>query len=161
MVVGTLKAKKSFFPLSATTPKFFNDTHPKTGTVCCLFGAPVELAQETGERGTFDHILQATQFAARAQVIEEANIDDFDYLKVGLFAGQHGFPLNFQGFSGGGLWNFPLLMNSDIGESSMSSLYSELVGVAFFQSAVMEGTRRITCHGPRSIYNTLVEQVPN
>ena len=160
VVTSSLKAKKSFYPLSSSTCAIFDKIEPKNSATCCLTGAPAEIASEEGLRGTESHVLCNTHFAARAQVGGQVMAGGFDYLQMDVIAGRDSFPERYNGVSGGGVWHIPFAMNPEIGKSSMCYQRLELVGVAFHQSELIEESRIITCHGPRSIYERLVEQMP-
>lgn len=160
VTISSLKAKKSFYPLCSGNCDIFDQIHPKITSVCCLIGAPVEMAVEQGAMGSESHLLGSTHLAARAQITEETKIEGFDYLSVAVVAGRKGFPENYQGVSGGGLWHIPLSIDPEVGPSSIAYEHPELVGVAFYQSDFNEQSRTIFCHGPKSIYEMLVEQIP-
>lgn len=130
--ISSLKAKKSFYPLSSANCDIFDQIRPKNTSVCCIMGAPEEMALEQGTKGTKSHVLSSTHFATRAQVMEEVVIDGFDYLNVAVIAGRDGFPENYQGVSGGGLWHIPLSIDPEVGPSSLAYERPELIGVAFY-----------------------------
>lgn len=64
-------------------------------------------------------------------------------------------PSSFGGVSGGGLWRVMGVLEN----GSISAVDKVLLGVAFYQSAVVEGKRTLICHGPRSLYHELYEAV--
>ena len=131
--VGTLKAKKSFYPIKRTSALTFEEYMPIESRLCFIFGAPAELATETGERGTPEHVLNSIHFAARAQLIGEFSNAGYNFLEFGLYAGEHGFQSKYGGISGGGVWHIPLTMNPDVGLESVDFESPELVGVVFYQ----------------------------
>jgi hypothetical protein len=62
-------------------------------------------------------------------------------------------PASYEGVSGGALWRVKL------GADLRSVVDMRVVGVAFYQTPSVGGHRLITCHGPRSIYNTLLGKI--
>jgi hypothetical protein len=66
--------------------------------------------------------------------------------------------LNYQGLSGGALWRVYITKDSN-GEPSV--LEKMIFGVAFHQSELVGGARTITCHGSKSVYDTLIHEIQN
>lgn len=64
-------------------------------------------------------------------------------------------PSSFGGVSGGGLWRVMGVLEN----GSFDPVEKVLLGVVFYQSAVVEGKRTLICHGPRSLYHELYEAV--
>ena len=153
--LGTLRAIKSFYPFTNPTAPNWESLKPKNATVCFIAGAPVEQSSETGTRMTESHVLFTTHFFGRAQLSQAFERDDFDYLVFGCIAGEHEFPASFGGVSGGGVWHVPFAMDPTKGPSTLTILKSELIGVAFWQSELLENTRQITAHGYLSAYSEL------
>lgn len=122
-----------------TSALTFEGYMPIESRLCFIFGAPAELATETGERGTPEHVLNSIHFAARAQLIGEFSNAGYNFLEFGLCAGEHGFPSKYGGISGGGVWHIPLTMNPDVGLESVDFESPELVGVAFYQRPADSG----------------------
>lgn len=60
-------------------------------------------------------------------------------------------PNSYGGVSGGGLWR--LFLASDLNSKRGQSL----LGVAFYQSDEIDYQRTITCHGPVTVYDKLIE----
>jgi hypothetical protein len=65
-------------------------------------------------------------------------------------------PFNYGGMSGGALWRIYIKQDSD-GQLSISD--KRIFGVAFHQSKLIDGTRTITCHGPKSVYGALLHEI--
>jgi hypothetical protein len=65
-------------------------------------------------------------------------------------------PSSYKGTCGGGLWR--LFVSEDENDSA-AVLERRLVGVAFYQTEVENGTRDLICHGQSSIYNNLLGAV--
>jgi hypothetical protein len=157
--LGVLKARKSFYPLLSNPDLIFPRIQPRGAALCFIAGAPEEMSTELGVRKTPSHILGTKHFLGRAQVSDEFITDGFDYLKLGILAGQDGFPANFGGVSGGGIWHIPLCVNPDVGLNSITFTKPELVGVAFYQSALSGRSRTILGHGPKQLYSLIAQQL--
>jgi hypothetical protein len=73
---------------------------------------------------------------------------DFDYLDFEVNTSFPGIPESFGGVSGGGLRKVQIY-----GSPSADTIESVAIleGVAFYQSAVVNGRRIIRCHGPKTI----------
>ena len=63
-------------------------------------------------------------------------------------------PRSYGGVSGGGLWRVKFA-----DESRSTVVRRVLVGVAFYELPRGDGDMIIRCHGPRSLYNTLVPKI--
>jgi hypothetical protein len=107
--LGTLKGKKSFFPLTPYRCQVFDLIADKRMTVCCLFGTPAEFDVVEDKDTTVPWTITRTFFEARAQVAAVCSKDGFDYLKMAVLAGRDGFPSVYGGVSGGGVWHIPLV----------------------------------------------------
>lgn len=129
---SALRAKKSFYPIERFSPKMFVQL-PQSSAMCFVFGAPAEWAAESGIRGTSEHVLATTQFVGRVQVTGAFNHEGHECLELAVRAGKDGFPSDYGGVSGGGVWCAPVTMNPDKGTSSMSYEHLELIGAAFYQ----------------------------
>ena len=100
--------------------------------------------------------LHSAELAELGRVDQEHRLESFDYLdfEVG-YSGASGPPHDFRGFSGGGLWQVPVIRTPD-GLKVKELLFS---GVAFYQHAPQENHRRIKCHGRRTIYDQAVQSI--
>jgi len=157
--LSVLRAKKSFYPLRGDSDLVFSRIQPRGSALCFIAGAPEEMCSEEGVRRTASHVLGTKHFLGRAQVSDEFVIEGLDYLKLGTLAGEHGFPVNYGGVSGGGIWHIPLCVNPDVGLSSLTFSKPELIGVAFYQSELSGRSRTILGHGPKELYTLIVKQL--
>jgi len=151
--IGTIRAAKSF---CYVTEKTFNQEYlrvPAYREPLYLAGAPAELCRKFLEKGA--PTIGATHFVGESTFHALVDRDGFDYVELKLIAGDHNFPSNYQGFSGGGIWVVPFTIDPDKGMSTINYVGPYLVGVAFHQSAIETGERLITGHGPRSIHTVL------
>jgi hypothetical protein len=154
--IAELKARKSFYPLlESYHPEIFEEIQPRLAALCFVAGAPAERAAEEGIRRTKPHILKSVHFFGRAQVIEEFSSNGFDYLKLAMLAGQSGFPSDYRGVSGGGVWHVALGIDPEVGTSSFEIARLELIGVAFCQSDLVNDSRTIFAHGIKSVYSAI------
>lgn len=118
-------------------------------------GNPDEQIQETVE--VIDG-RQANLSVVNAAVIQGSLVkmwmedDGFDYVQIELLSGIEGFPANYTGVSGGGIWYQKLLVKDGI----PYKVEPLLVGIACWQSKLIERRgltgRTITGHCLKSIY---------
>lgn len=107
-----------------------------------------------GQRGYY-RLKQFTGFAGAGVVGAETHGGEFDYLVFeARFGDKYGGPNNFQGMSGGGLWQ----MVYDERKEVLSVRDGLLSGVAFYQSVVSGGID-ISCHGRRSVYKGVYDRL--
>jgi hypothetical protein len=156
VVLGQLKKKKSFYPINASFVPLFEQINPKPAALCFVGGAPDEKSKTSGVRGTSSHVLTKTHFVGRTQFVKAISKKGFEYLKFSAFAGKHGFPSNYEGVSGGGLWHIPLEIDPDVGASSLRVLKPELIGVVFYQYSLNADSRQLLAHSYRSFWSAIV-----
>jgi hypothetical protein len=91
------------------------------------------------------------------RAIEIAAYDGYDRIEF-IPQPEPGFPLprTYGGTSGGGLWQ---LYGQSMDDGTRHLVQSHLSGVAFFQSDIIDGSRTIICHGPKSIYGKLLDKI--
>lgn len=159
--LSTIKAKKSFAPLETPLPDgheaaFVRNLHPSPWVIA---GAPVALESHSGELGTSDHVLQASHFTGDADFLAISVTDGFDLLRLQVNCGQHGFPPDYEGLSGGGLWFSPFSFDPGVGLKSLECVPPRLAGVMFYQFNEENGCRELVAHGPRSIYRCGLEKL--
>lgn len=155
--IATLKSQKSFFPLDKQKGELFQKISFKS-LVWLLWGAPAErskmLFTKSGER-----VRKVTHFVGGSDFENVVERNGFDYLTLKIPTGGWDYPRNYQGFSGGGVW-IPVQYSEDpIGNILRPTLNLLLVGVAFYQSKEVAGSRNIACHGAKSIYQRTVTAV--
>lgn len=87
-------------------------------------------------------------------VVKEYGSRGFDFFsfKVGFDPAVQR-PLSYGGTSGGGVWRISL--SHDL----VTVRTRKLVGMAFCESPIVDGERTLTCHGPQSIYGSMIERV--
>jgi len=124
-----------------------------------IAGAPAEMSASDGERGTSSHVLTALQWVGEATMVSIDSLSDFDLVRLRISAGQHNFPLDYGGVSGGGIWVSAFAIDPEKGFETISYDPPFLAGVAFYQSASSEGERIIVGHGPSSIYDGVLSRL--
>jgi len=148
--LGTLRAKKSFYNLSYHREKVLQNPLNYSFGLWMLLGFPEELTR-TEESRRSPSVSKRLHMLGGATGIERAYVHgDYDYLEVSChFREDEELPKSFGGFSGGGLWQVPLIErergNIEIQEVILS-------GVIFYQTMVENNRCNIRCHGRRSIY---------
>ena len=149
--IATIKSKKSFYRLDNPRRDRFWLELPIAHMPWYLVGAPAERSSNQGEFGTPGHILTAVHFHAEATFKSRVSREGFDFVTLQLIAGEHSYPADYRGVSGGGVWVLPLTMDPDKGASTLSYDPPTLAGVAFYQTELSSGERQIICHGPESV----------
>jgi hypothetical protein len=168
-LVEKLREFKSFYPLDATPlPSFHRILNPRIWGIAGIYrDSFVRLAEDYhgGPLSKVSHFVGTGMFS-----FEVSEKDGFDYLQLKVPAGEHGFPYDYHGMSGGGFWLLPMeacALNSaaamGLKTLPMADLNTiryrlpVLAGVEYYQSG-REGRERILAgHGPRSIYHRLQE----
>jgi hypothetical protein len=123
-----------------------------------LCGAPDEWTTEAEPDRAFTKIKSFRGFCGAAVVTTERITSEFDYLDVDIAPkGKYEGPLNFEGVSGGGLWQVVI----EEQEGQIRIVEYLLSGVAFYQLFESGLPRTIVCHGRRSIYESLFRKLPH
>lgn len=158
--VRKLKPLKSFYNLSLRRNRMIGAPPRCDEGLWFLGGFAGELtSDEPPERGC----PRVKTFRGMAGCIDgvkqEYKAGDFDYIDFEVQYGDiHEPPKSFGGFSGGGLWQVPLIRNEDYTLQPKELLLS---GVAFYQSGRKDDRRLIKCHGRQSVYGQVINAVRN
>jgi len=152
--IGWLKGIKSFHPLEAERGQVFSCL-PYDRCPWLVWGTPAEgtykSSSETGEP-----IVRVKQFAGDAEFSGIVERDGFDFVKVKITCGRDGFPNDYGGVSGGGVW-IPIRYSEDpVGKVLKPSVNLLLAGVAYYQSEEIGGYKTLSLHGPKSIYERVI-----
>ena len=150
---ATLRARKSFYSL--TNREWLLHKPPALdGGVWFLCGFAAEETTERGPERGFRRIVVFAGACGAGWVGKQFRVGEFDYLAFEVrYGGVDGPPRSFEGFSGGGLWQVPLIRVD--GELKVKELL--LSGVAFYQNAQKENVRVITCHGRNGVYGQAMQ----
>jgi hypothetical protein len=159
--VGTLKAKKSFYNLSLRRERMLDKPPPLGDGFWVLSGFGGEWTGDGKAQQGFKRVKFFRGMHGAGQVAEEYEEGGFDYLSYeALYNELYEGPDSYGGFSGGALWH--LLLKPDGEQLRVADRL--LSGVAFLQSgkntdAGGETTKKIACHGRRSVYLSLIDAV--
>jgi hypothetical protein len=150
--LATVKSKMSFFSVGRRS---FAETvdPPLDDATFYLAGSPAVMSEETNLGR--EKVLTAHHLIAEADFQDLSQRDGFDYIRLRLICGESGFPNDYGGVSGGGIWVTGLTMDRAKGLSSLEFSRPFLCGVAFHQSDLAGSERIITGHGPVSLERRL------
>jgi hypothetical protein len=147
---------KTFFNLSKRREMMLNNPHEINRSVWGLCGTVDEWGQlpaanDPSSHGTFHSIFMPTTVTGQR---DDGEFDYFsvqaaDYLKSKL-------PKSFGGCSGGALWEGVVYERPD---GSLEIRDKLLSGVAFYESGWEDGRNTVTCHGRRSIYRNVMDEL--
>lgn len=151
-IVGTIKAKKSFYNFLNKQPSHLLDNEFDLSETFILFGTPDEFTKEKIDNEKFIIIKQYESLCGFAKIIDYFNYNEFDFIKITGIYKNESAPESFGGFSGGGLWSLIVNIKGDK-DISIEDIF--LVGVPFFQTSKENNERYLICHGPHSLYKQL------
>lgn len=154
--LGTLKAKKSFFNLTANSEKrlvFCEDD--ERGFWATSYSVEFRSSVEKMQDGL--PALKVPTWVGYTGIEKRYVVGEFDYVEVGIsYTPENDMPPSFGGASGGGLWKLPLSgVERDDGEIDLKAGNPVFAGVLFYQTNREENCRSIRCHGPKSIYQVV------
>ncbi len=156
--LGTIRAKKSFFNISYKKDEKLKLSLKDEGVwvvSCCA----QELVVKKGPQEGFKKILEFEPITGFTVVDNRSEIDNFDYVEVGLSSTN--CPSTFEGASGGGLWRVPLEKGKDATMEDVKYENPILSGVIFYQTSKIGNRRILRCHGGKTIYRNLYEKIKN
>ncbi len=148
-LVDVLKGQNiDFFNLDRQDVNLFSEPLAKFNWY--VAGCPRETVHDAKEQinGEEYTIIHSTASGFQCNLIEMETRGDFDYVKLDAPSGQHDFPDDYNGVSGGGIWYLRFVTK----DGKVYSIEPILAGVSVWQSEESNGQRKITGHGYNSIY---------
>ena len=123
-----------------------------------IAGLPQSMKQEEQQGGSFDILIGLPLQAFFAGIEEEHEADRFDYIELTAnYESRDPIPNSFAGVSGAGLWEIPMTITK-AGLDTLKLGTPTLSGVQFRQTALKDNSRRLRCHGHKSL-NVLFTKV--
>jgi hypothetical protein len=155
-LLETLASKKSFYPLIQKTNISQYPSNKLRQLPCFVSGSPQEFSKELG-RHKGQPLTKFVHLQVPGLFRSLKNKNGFDYLHLEVGSGVQGYPTDYGGVSGGGIW-IPVADETKHGDVDF---YPVLQGVVFYQSRpYKQGTRRLLIgHGPNSIYSQLIQKI--
>lgn len=118
-----------------------------------LCGAADEWTTEGPPERAFTKVKVFRGFCCAGVVSTERVGQEFDYLDFDVAVNdQYEGPMNFEGVSGGGLWQ--IVLRDHGGQIEIADHL--LSGVAYYQMLLDGKPQKVICHGRRSIYETVI-----
>jgi len=117
-----------------------------------------ETVEEPGDCG-FSHIVRFYNLTGWGGPEPAVSIDGYDYHRFPVsYGGRSVAPVSFQGMSGGGLWQVPLVRDA---QGTLAHQTPLLAGLVFYQVPTTETEAGVTCHGAVSIYRNAYDAIQN
>jgi hypothetical protein len=162
--ISTLKAKKSFYNLSKRRDATLDRPPPRDHGWWAIWGIADEWTADVPAWDSSPNIKTKGyhgRLLARLFPFDWRASESFDYFKFDVAYGDgYGGPKSFGGYSGESVWQ--LLVAPD-GSGGIDVVSRHLMGVPFYQSDIFardgKTVREVTCHGPESIYRTLIDRM--
>jgi hypothetical protein len=148
--VGTIEAKKSFYNLDKWRDHWLANPKVPPGDFAMISGAAEVWSTDDSPSGGFRRVKQFRGLYGEGVIGEHRLEGENDYLDFEVEYGEDSDgPDQYQGLSGGGLWHLP----------EDQSATAVLAGVAFYELPGSKGKGIIKCHGPLSVFQSLVNLV--
>jgi hypothetical protein len=158
-VLGTIKRFKSFCFLDNRDLDYFKQ--PFQRMLWCVSGSPYEAAKMLPSPASGGRLKQFNSFLGEIIFDSREERDSFDYLKFIVPNGTQGYPKNYQGVSGGGIWLVPFTFDDSERMETVRTEIPILAGIAFYQLEIDNDQKFLICHGFDSIYTRLRETLRN
>lgn len=154
--LGTLKARKSFFNITAKTDErlsFLEDD--EKGFWAISYSVDFQSAIVKMDDGLPAIVVRT--WVGYTGIHNRYDIGEFEYIEAGVrYTSENDLPPTFGGASGGGLWKFPLSgSKQNDGKLDLEAGNPVYAGVLFYETHREDNYRRIRCHGPKSLYKTM------
>jgi hypothetical protein len=156
-LLGTLASKKSFVYMDKRSDQSFAAYPRREELWWFVAGFPAEFSSRINAERRKETLTKSSNFVGQATLLQHFEQGDYDYLRLRLYDPAHGFPLNYGGVSGGGIWMVPLEMNPDKGPHTAKAAELFLAGVCCYQHEPLPDGREVEGHGPRSLYRCMRE----
>lgn len=156
--IDYLKSEKVFYNVSKREREFSvtpMDTKEGFWLTCGILG---ESQQTTLCESTHTVTKSYLALCGVSGISREYDVGEYDYIeiKVDYNSGNPDVPSSFGGFSGGGVWQMPLVKSADGVINPGGYILS---GVVFYQTGIEGGWRFLRCHGRKTIYLALPKYV--
>ena len=153
--IGQIKAYATFYNLEFKKEDVLNDPVDNNVGMWAISGYPDEYTKEIDSIGHFDGVIKYEGNCLFGSIDKCYTSREFDYIEIPADY-QNKLPVSFGGVSGGGLWHIVLEQPP---QGSIRVKCIILSGVAFYQSALENGSRSLKCHGRRSIYQVAYKHI--
>jgi hypothetical protein len=150
--LGTLKAKKDFYNISARSEEKLDNALCDHGFFI-FAGCPGCLSAEVPAHGESGQNLILPVVGACTTLVRRYDEGNFDFLELNVSYQPPSEAIqSFAGMSGGGVWRIPLIKRETDPIDRVTFKEPVLAGTAFYQTAAEAGKCRIRCQGGRSIF---------
>lgn len=154
--VGALKARNVFQNLGMKQEPVLASIQPDLPYFDGISGMIAEWVSDLPVEQGFSRVKNFGAMFGIGRIVNEHESECFDLCDFEVTYGPESeSPNSFGGMSGGALWR---IFFTDANERR-SVVEKRLIGVAFFESDIVDQRRTITCHGPRSIYGHLIAAI--
>lgn len=155
--VMTFQARNVFFNLEKRRKSVLSDDEPGPPYFDGISGTVAEWTTDLPAEHGFSRTKGFQAMLGIGLVEREHEVNDFDLLDFEVtYERTTTTPDSLGGMSGGALWRFYCTKSND-GQLTLSD--KKIFGVAFYESDKVDRKRIITCHGPKSIYGTMIDAI--
>jgi len=148
--LGEIKARKSFLDISVVPETKLQESLYDDG-LWIVVGFPGQLVASVGVSSSSTPAVCFRRIAFGVEQVVRSEFGEFDYLEILLDCPVKRWSLSsFGGMSGCGVWRVPIYRDGETKEFLYRNCY--LAGIAFYQTEEADNSRRLRCHGGRSIF---------
>ena len=155
--VGPLQARNVFFNLGKRREAVLADDQPDPPYFDGISGLIADWTTDLPPEHGWARVKGFRAVYGVGLIVGEHESNGFDLFDFEVTYGPGSVsPVSYEGMSGGALWRVYYTKDDD---GQLSVLDKKVFGVAFHQSDLSDQKRIITCHGPRSVYGSLIEAI--
>jgi len=151
-MLGWIKVYRSFWDIPVENGVcMIKQSSSNSGSLWAIAGLPQSMKQELLPGGSFDRLIGLPIQVYFGGIEQRFEAERFDYIELmANYESKDPMPASFVGISGGGLWEIPM----SIDKKDLKALkFGEpvLSGVQFRQTPLEGNSRRLRCHGCKSL----------
>ena len=156
-IAGTIAAKKTFYNLAMRRDQLLQTPPDLRDGLWFVNGFVDEMTVEEPETDRYSLIKGFCNLSGAGVPEPPVSVGDHDYFAFPVSYGRRSVaPKSFEGMSGGGLWQVPIMRDA---QGNLRHKTPLLSGVVFYQEPTIENRCGVKCHGRMSIYRVAYDSI--
>jgi hypothetical protein len=156
-IAGTIAAKKTFYNLAMRRDQLLQTPPDLRDGLWFVNGFVDEMTVEEPETDRYSLIKGFCNLSGAGVPEPSVSVGDHDYFAFPVSYGRRSVaPKSFEGMSGGGLWQVPIMRDA---QGNLRHKTPLLSGVVFYQEPTTENRCGVKCHGRMSIYRVAYDSI--
>lgn len=155
--VGKISSLRNFWNIVKYRDSAISNIKGTANYVAILSGCPSEYTKEVDAESGFKRTIMFGGISGATGIERTWERSKFDYVEVAVsYDEASDSPLEFNGMSGAGLWK---VIIEKLEDGTLSHRDPFLAGLVYWQGPLIQDQRSIYCHGTKSIYNVIKDEL--